>query len=66
MNLPTITSSEGRRFANAPAALLAFIVNEDERILMLSHPNSAGRWEVVNGALEHGETLLDGCLREIC
>ena len=63
--LPTFTASSGRRFACIPAAILAFIVNDDERILMLAHPNSKGRWEVINGALEHGETLLAGCLREI-
>jgi len=64
-DLPTITTSSGRRFACVPASVLAFIVNPDERILMLSHPNSGGRWEIINGALEHNETLLEGCLREI-
>ena len=64
-DLPTITVSSGRRLACIPAAILAFIVNADERMLMLAHPNSGGRWEVINGALEHGETLLAGCLREI-
>lgn len=64
-NLPILTTRSGRRLACIPAAVLSFIVNADERILMLSHPNSGGRWEVINGALEHGETLLAGCLREI-
>ena len=64
-DLPTITVSSGRRLACIPAAILAFIVNADERMLMLAHPNSGGRWEVINGALEHNETLLAGCLREI-
>ncbi|MBN2305849.1 MAG: NUDIX hydrolase [Anaerolineae bacterium] len=64
-DLPTITTPDGQRvFACVPAAVLVFIVNEDERILMLSNPKSGGRWEVINGALEHGETLLEGCLRE--
>jgi ADP-ribose pyrophosphatase YjhB (NUDIX family) len=57
---------DGRRFACIPAAVLAFIVNADERVFMLAHPNSGWRWEIINGALEHGETLLEGCLREIC
>ncbi len=65
-DLPTITTQDGRRtFACAPLALVIFIVNADERILVLSNPKAAGRWEVINGAFEHGETLLAGCLREI-
>ncbi|NDJ76079.1 MAG: NUDIX hydrolase [Chloroflexi bacterium] len=65
-DLPTITTHDGRRqFACTPTALVCFVVNTEEQILFLSHPNSGGRWEVINGALEHGETLLEGCLREI-
>ncbi|MBN1562827.1 MAG: NUDIX hydrolase [Anaerolineae bacterium] len=64
--LPTITAHDGRRrLACLPIALVSVIVNADERILMLSHPNSAGRWETINGAMEHGESVLAGCLREI-
>jgi 8-oxo-dGTP pyrophosphatase MutT (NUDIX family) len=66
MPQPLITDSSGSRlFACSAAAVLGFIVDEDERILLLSHPARPGRWEVVNGALESGETLLDGVLREI-
>jgi 8-oxo-dGTP pyrophosphatase MutT (NUDIX family) len=61
---PTITGTSGREFAGSAAALLAFIVNEDERLLMLSAPDSA-YWQVVGGALNSGETVLDGTLREI-
>jgi 8-oxo-dGTP pyrophosphatase MutT (NUDIX family) len=62
---PTVTDTRGRSFACFAGALLAFIVNEDERILMLSSPKRPGQWEVINGALDAGETLLDGVLREV-
>lgn len=45
--------------------VLAFIVNEAEEILLLAHPERKGAWEVVNGLLESGETILAGALREI-
>ncbi len=61
---PIMHDSTGRRiFTCQPAAVLAFIVAPDERILMLSHPARSG-WEVVNGALNGDETVLDGVLRE--
>ena len=61
---PTVTTVNGRRtFACFPAAVVVFIVNEKEEILMLSHPKRNG-WEVVNGAVEAGETVLDAVLRE--
>ncbi len=61
-----IAQSDNRVLACAPTALLAFIVNEDEEFLMLSSPESKKHeWEVINGMLEHDETLLDGLLREI-
>ncbi len=63
---PLITTAAGdRRFACSAAALLAFIVDEQERILMLAHPKREGAWEVINGALDAGESALDGALREI-
>ncbi len=40
-------------------------MNEREELLLLSHPRRPGCWEVVNGALEAAETLLDGVLREV-
>jgi ADP-ribose pyrophosphatase YjhB (NUDIX family) len=53
----------GRPFACVPAALLVFVINEQEEFLLLRHPQRpAGR--VVNGALEANETLADGALRE--
>lgn len=64
MSQPTITATNGREFACSPAAVLAFIVNRHEQFLLLRHPQRAG-WEVVNGALEAGETVVDGLQREV-
>ena len=44
---------------------MALIVDERDRFLMLSHPDRAGSWEVIAGALEHGESLIDAVLREV-
>lgn len=64
MTQPSVTSSTGRTFACSPAAVLVFIINENEQFLLLRHPERAG-WEVVNGALEAQETVLEGVLREV-
>ncbi|MEM7130943.1 MAG: NUDIX domain-containing protein [Chloroflexota bacterium] len=62
---PIITSENGRReFACSPAAVVAFIVNEQEQVLLSVHAKR-NRWEVVSGALEAEETILDGALREV-
>jgi 8-oxo-dGTP pyrophosphatase MutT (NUDIX family) len=62
---PILTSeTTSRTFACFAGAALVFVVDAQERILLLSHPRSEGRWEVINGAYEAGETLLDGALRE--
>ena len=64
---PTIVTADGRReFACSPVAILVFIVNQREQVLLLAHPKRGGSWEVVNGALEAGETVLEGALRETC
>lgn len=63
-NQPIITTQRGRQMACTPAANVAFIVDEQERILMLSNPKTNG-WEPVNGALDAGETLMESLLREI-
>src|SRR6266511_3372007 len=52
-------------FVSSAAGVLAFIVDVEERILLLAHPQRKGEWEVINGALEAEETILDGVLREI-
>jgi 8-oxo-dGTP pyrophosphatase MutT (NUDIX family) len=62
---PCITTADGRRrFACSPVAILVFIVNEREEVLLLAHPKRGGSWEVVTGALEAGETVVEGALRE--
>ena len=62
---PVITSARGRQFACSPAAVLGYVVDADERFLMLSSVKRPGYWEVVNGGLEANETLLEGALREV-
>ena len=63
---PTVRDVAGRRtFACFPAAVLACLIDPDERMLLLAHPQRKGEWEVVNGALEAGETIVEGVLREI-
>jgi 8-oxo-dGTP pyrophosphatase MutT (NUDIX family) len=54
-----------RRFACFPAAVVVFLIDADERFLLLEHPARPGLWEVVNGGLEHGECILAGALREL-
>jgi 8-oxo-dGTP pyrophosphatase MutT (NUDIX family) len=62
---PHVTTVDGkRRFACSPVAVLVFILNEREEVLLLAHPKREGGWEVVNGALEAGETVLEAALRE--
>lgn len=62
---PYVTTADGRRrLACSPVAILVFIVNEQEEILLLAHPRRGGSWEVVNGALEAWETVVEGALRE--
>ena len=64
---PTVITAgrSQRRFATSAVAIQAIIVNQAEQILLLSNPTRKGGWQVVSGALEAGETLLDGTLREV-
>lgn len=65
-NQPPIFAADGRRvFAGSAAAVLAFIIDSEERVLLLSHPDYPGGWEVISGALEAEETIVEGVLREI-
>ena len=64
---PSLSNKPGtRRFACSAVALQAVVVSPEESILLLSHPtrNPNGAWQVVSGALEAGETILEGTLRE--
>ena len=65
---PELVAANGRRFAGFAAAVLVFIIDPStRRFLLLSSPAKRGRegWEIVNGGLEGGETLLDGLTREV-
>lgn len=64
---PRISNKKGtRRFACSAAAVQAVVVSPEETTLLLSSPtrNPGGVWQVVSGALEAGETVLEGTLRE--
>lgn len=66
MSQPVVFDRTGRRrFACSAAGVAAFIVKPGEQLLMISAPKTGGRWTVVSGALEPGETLLEGVLREV-
>jgi len=65
---PFISNQKGtRRFACSAVAVQAVVVSPEERTLLLSSPtrNGEGIWQVVSGALEAGETVLEGTLREV-
>lgn len=60
-----IATADGkRRFACSAVAVLAIIVNEREEVLLMAHPEQIGGWQVVNGAMEDGESVLEAVLRE--
>jgi ADP-ribose pyrophosphatase YjhB (NUDIX family) len=64
---PFIDNKKGtRRFACSAVAVQAVVVSPQETTLLLSSPlrNPGGVWQVVSGALEAGETVLEGTLRE--
>ena len=58
------TTSAGRVLSCRPVAVLVFIVDDDERTLLLRSPRFPDVWQVVNGAVEAGETLVEAALRE--
>ena len=65
MTQPIIWDATGKRpFACSPAAIQAILVDQQERILLLNNPHRRGLWQVVSGALEAQETLLEAALRE--
>lgn len=64
-NHPIVIAKSGREFVATPLALVAVIVREDERILMLSSPRYPDQWEPVSGAYDGDETVIEGLLREI-
>lgn len=54
----------GKQRAVFAAAVLLFIVDEKERLLLLSNQRLPGAWNVPSGSLEAGETVLGAALRE--
>ncbi len=63
---PTLTSADGQRtFACSAAAVLAFVFDSRERLLLLAPPESPDEWEVISGGMEADETVLEAMLREI-
>ena len=64
---PSISNARGTRsFACSAVALQSVVVRADEKILLLSSPtrNPGEGWQTASGAMEAGETVLDGVLRE--
>lgn len=66
-NQPIITTlgPRPRQFAMSAVAVQAIIVNQNQQVLLLSSPTRKQGWQFVSGALESGETLLAGTLREV-
>ena len=64
---PHVTSAgpRQRRFAASAVAVQAIVVNHAQEVLLLSSPSRNQGWQLVSGALEAGETLLDGAVREL-
>jgi 8-oxo-dGTP pyrophosphatase MutT (NUDIX family) len=59
----TIQSANGKRtFTCFPAAVMVFHINDNEEFLMLTSGND--EWQVVSGALEDNESILEGAIRE--
>ena len=64
---PTIASTgpRVRTFVTSPVAVQAILINQAEEILLLNSPSRKQGWQLVSGALEANETVLDGTIREI-
>ena len=63
---PTIQNvRETREFVCSPVAVPVFVVDSRERVLLLSNPKYQGTWQVVCGAMERAETVLEAAMREL-
>ncbi len=60
----TIVAKSGREFATFPAAVVAFVINDQEQFLFLRRSKEDG-WEPPSGALEAGESPAQGVAREL-
>lgn len=67
-NQPIIVGEPPRQraFACSAVALQAYVINEKREVVLLSSPtrNRPNEWQVVSGAMEAGESLLEGAWRE--
>ena len=62
---PYVVAVNGKRkFVCSPVAVMAFIVNDRKEILLMANPDQQPGWQVVNGAMEAEETVLQAVLRE--
>lgn len=59
-----MTSESGRKFSTFPAAVVAFIISQDEEFLLLRCSRKLG-WQVPSGAIEAGESPLQALDREL-
>lgn len=64
--LPIIVSERERPFTTYPVAIQVILMDNQQRILLLSSPrrNRPNEWQVISGGLEANETVLDGARRE--
>lgn len=60
----TIVAENGRQFATFPAAVVAFVINDAEQFLFLRQTKEDS-WEPSSGALEAGESPIQGIAREL-
>ena len=67
MTQPIVYGEPPRRrpFATTPIAVQAIVINDDEQFLLLNSPRRKQGWQVVSGAIEAGETILEATLREV-
>ncbi len=62
---PRVPNVRGtREFATSPGAVVAYVIDEQERLLLFKHPRRT-HWEVISGALEAEETVWQAALREV-
>ena len=62
--MPHIYSEKSRRFDCFPVASVVLVINNDQKFLMMKHPDKSGFWQPVMGAMEHNESISESALRE--
>jgi class 3 adenylate cyclase/8-oxo-dGTP pyrophosphatase MutT (NUDIX family) len=60
-----VTADGGRAFPCFPAAILGYVINADDEVLLLSHPASKNRWAVISGGMHEGESPAAALVREV-